>query len=376
MDSDYEEDQDYGVTSVLLGFPENHKTPSEHVGPNDNHLGGRPIWLDENSSPKDISITKCKSCKKLMPLLAQISAPLADTYYERAIYVFACRAPECRRKEGSIRAVKSIKRDEDKEASLEQADREAEEAQRIKDSKGKGAIQADLFQDLTQKSDAANPFSNSNPFASSNPFAAKENATSSKETKGDVSKTTIESSVSYHVEDIGRPEFPCYLIEVDYEELVAPKVDPELLKRIVTEEKVEEEDEDVGESSKADAVKSIENPHADLVFQNFIEIVDNNPDQVLRYERPLKPLYFSANDVLKEKPADKELELQVMPHTIMTLEADEDDILNGMEWGTIFIATGNDDLAGLSFDESGVAYAEEWVGVQWEEAVEFESQRK
>ena len=53
-----------------------------------------------------------------------------------------------------------------------------------------------------------------------------------------------------------------------------------------------------------------------------------------------------------------------MPHAITMLERD-DVGLDGMEWGTIIVASCT--CVPRWVDEDGVGYVEEWVGVQWEQ---------
>lgn len=74
--------------------------------------------------------------------------------------------------------------------------------------------------------------------------------------------------------------------------------------------------------------------------------------------------------------AKRVFELQLTPHAITELEADEEVGLEGMEWGTVILgACERDCLPDLDYEgrrekeEEGkvVGYIEEWVGVQWEE---------
>jgi len=74
-------------------------------------------------------------------------------------------------------------------------------------------------------------------------------------------------------------------------------------------------------------------------------------------------------------------ELQLTPHAIVELEAEEEGAAtgagDGMEWGTVVLGVCERDCYGRAGadggddDEDGgaVRYYEEWVGVQWEELV-------
>lgn len=64
--------------------------------------------------------------------------------------------------------------------------------------------------------------------------------------------------------------------------------------------------------------------------------------------------------------ADRVFEVQLTPHAITELEAEEMSI-DGMEWGTIIMAVCSKDCKPSDVEEGEVGYVEEWVGVQWEE---------
>ena len=73
-------------------------------------------------------------------------------------------------------------------------------------------------------------------------------------------------------------------------------------------------------------------------------------------------------------------ELQLTPHAITELEAEEDGVVaeagDGMEWGSVVLSVCEQDCYGPAGADGGdgddygaVRYYEEWVGVQWEELV-------
>lgn len=135
----------------------------------------------------------------------------------------------------------------------------------------------------------------------------------------------------------------------------------------------------------------------DAAFQKFVDIVGQNPEQIVRYYRTSskggaedshnQPLLYSARDsvaraVLPEHggipsiPVDpvtrepRAVEAQIMPYAISVLEEalDAKQILeNGMEWGTIFVATPLVDPTAKQLGPSGVGYFQDWVGIQWEQ---------
>ena len=62
-------------------------------------------------------------------------------------------------------------------------------------------------------------------------------------------------------------------------------------------------------------------------------------------------------------------EIQLMPHAIAELEAEEMSI-DGMDWGTIIVGVCSVDCVERGQREGEVGFVEEWVGVQWEELAE------
>jgi pre-rRNA-processing protein TSR4 len=135
----------------------------------------------------------------------------------------------------------------------------------------------------------------------------------------------------------------------------------------------------------------------DKAFQKFADRLESNPEQVLRYEFGGQPLLYSNTDAVgkvfseagagKGKVvttsgasggnlprctscgAERVFELQLTPHAITVLEEEELG-LDGMDWGTVILAVCGDDCAPVGTGEGAVGYAEEWVGVQWEELAE------
>lgn len=141
-------------------------------------------------------------------------------------------------------------------------------------------------------------------------------------------------------------------------------------------------DNDEWSSATADAT---DDNTIDKVFQKFADIVAQNSEQVVRYERSGTPMMYSKSDAVASQitrsgvydsnliprcplcGGNRVFEFQLMPYTIEILEqASGIDMVNGMEWGTMIVATCEKDCL-PTIDDRGVGYAEEWVGVQWEE---------
>jgi pre-rRNA-processing protein TSR4 len=369
---DFSDEEEVGGTSVLLGYADK-PIGTDAISALDSHLGGQPAWFD--GIEPDLELVKCKSCKQLMPLLVQIYAPLEGVYYDRALYVFACKKPQCRRKIGTIRAIRGIKRDSAKEEA--EMNRELEEQKRVE----RETRQAETKQIGTTIGDqifASDPTSNpfgSNPFSSSTPSNASPANEKGKEKPAKQEPAQVSRSAQTRTTTF--PAFPGYLMQVESEYLSPRKIEP--IKGLDSSVL----DNDSGESSRQDTGlgRAVEAANLDATFQKFVDLVDNNPDQVVRYERPgTAVLYSSKDDIsdwLDHKPykipncplsgGARVLELQIMPHTIMVLEEYEEDLMNGMEWGTIFVATSDTDT--MPSLNNGVGYTEEWAGVQWEEVV-------
>ncbi|KAL2261390.1 hypothetical protein VTK26DRAFT_4260 [Humicola hyalothermophila] len=173
-DSSGAEDDDFTETNVLLGY-----ASEDANGEEISRLGGLPDWLD-SGKPASAALAKCKVCKDFMVLLLQLNAELPDRFpgHERRLYVLACRRKSCRRKDGSIRAIRGVRispelAKETKESAPAKAPAPAPKPA----SQGLGEA---LFgvKPATAASGAApraNPFltSSSIPSSTANPFAPK-----------------------------------------------------------------------------------------------------------------------------------------------------------------------------------------------------------
>ena len=182
--------------------------------------------------------------------------------------------------------------------------------------------------------------------------------------------------------------FPHYYLDADYEELSST---PESLLRRTSQNThtdptslLDSSSGSGGGGSSGDDWGGYEKSTLDTTFQKFADRASENPDQVLRYEHKGVPLLYSKTDVvgkllsplnavgeaLKSVPRclacgkQRFFEFQLMPHAIAMLEAEEVG-LDGMEWGTIIVASCM--CVPRQVDGNGVGYVEEWVGVQWEQ---------
>ncbi|RGP69855.1 hypothetical protein FLONG3_7681 [Fusarium longipes] len=386
-------DGEFEATNVLLGYAS--KDADEDTV---SKLGGHPDWLDD--SPPSAAYARCKVCKDLMALLLQLNGELPERFpeHERRIYVFACRRQTCRRKEGSIRALRSVRVWKDESPKDAKDEKKAEEEKPKKDGPGLGDT---LFgsKGLGSASNAnpfssnANPFSSSsssNPFSSgsANPFSSSTSQPEpakpapSEPTTTSLTKTFAESlnikdtpesppppSEPWPVEAAQAQPYPTlYLAEADFEELDPTPTDVPANARM--------EDADAAEPSIID--REAFESSMDATFQKFADRLAQNPDQVIRYEFAGTPLLYSKKDAVgvtvnkgaiprcPNCTARRVFEVQLTPNAIAELEAD-DLSLEGMEWGTIIVGVCEKDCSPRGTPIGKIGYQEEWAGVQWEE---------
>lgn len=155
--------------------------------------------------------------------------------------------------------------------------------------------------------------------------------------------------------------------------------------------------EEINNSGGANTEEAYEST-LDKEFQMFADRLAQNPEQVLRYEYSGQPLLYSKKDAVGKLfggggshhaggqgnvrvssgasrsmvsrcgncGAERVFEVQLTPHAIIELEAEEQG-LEGMEWGTIIMEVCSKDCVPRGTGENEVGYVEEWIGVQWEE---------
>jgi len=181
-------------------------------------------------------------------------------------------------------------------------------------------------------------------------------------------------------------------------------LDPSLLTSDVpSHARVETNGESSGSSGAED--KTLFESSMDKTFQRFADRLSQNPEQILRYEFGGLPLLYSKTDAIGKLlapaaenngriqtsssaahgkfnvqrcancGAGRVFEMQLTPHAIVELEAD-DMAIDGMEWGTIIVGVCGEDCQEKGKETVGeVGYVEEWVGVQWEEVVDHRGMR-
>lgn len=148
---------------------------------------------------------------------------------------------------------------------------------------------------------------------------------------------------------------------------------------------IQKKSSDVKEQELDPMVNKLTTSLTDPQFNKFINIIEYNPDQILRLSQT--PIFFKADEFvksyyqkkknnhnlpkLKGSSSNRTFELQLMPYAISKLESGlEIDLKNrGMEWGTILVFTDADNYvpSGKRGERGHEEFVEEYVHVQWDD---------
>lgn len=405
-ESSGEEDNDYIETNVLLGYAS--KDPSDDII---SHLGGRPEWLDPSAPPPSAALAKCKVCNNFLVLLLQLNGDLPEHFpwHERRLYILSCRGQACRRKEGSVRVLRGTRISEEKKKQCKPAAKADPGPLRSAVNIGETLFGSKSLSGLP----SSNPFSlgvlantssslsqEQNPFtppsASASELAAKPpQARPSMPTdlrQTFASALSLNSTppvagpppppVPWPSDSAIPPAYPAYyLVDANYEIL-------DKIEDAATPATTMDLDEGGDGGGKEDT--EVFESSIDKAFQKFADRMEQNPEQVLRYEFKGSPLLYSKTDAVGKALSASNgegkvraisgsgmprcgncggarvFEVQLTPHAIMELEREEDGI-DGMEWGTIIVGVCERDCVQNHVENGEVGYIEEWAGVQWEE---------
>ncbi|KAK4549057.1 hypothetical protein LTR36_007513 [Oleoguttula mirabilis] len=418
--ADYESDSSGAedvATTVLLGYASKEPTSDSF-----SQLGGHPAWLDDKIAPAG-SLAKCKTCNGMMSLLLQLHGDLPERFpgHERRLYLWACKRKACRRKEGSVRGFRATRVDRAHAAAALSSTKQASTGASPSSGNGNAIPAMNLGETLfgakpplpaqfnpfatpALSSAATNPFANASSLAAkpaqkpvpSEPlaetFAQKARITSPPPT-APPDKPSLGPQEPWPEQSAFPEPYPSYYVDADTEYLEPDSQDIPASARL-------DRNATNGEgSSNAAEEKAAFESSMDKTFQRFADRLAQNPEQVLRYEFDGQPLLYSKTDAVGKLllPAHEHantkvqlarrteggntgsripkctncgaarvFELQLTPHLITELEADELNI-EGMDWGTILLG-----VCGADCQESGkagdeVGYVEEWARVQWEE---------
>lgn len=354
----------------------------------------------------------------MMVLLLQLNGDLPKDFpgHERRLYVLSCRRKTCRRKEGSIRVLRSLRTSE---AAAKEAQKEDAKPTPKPTPAGQGKVVSNtMFGDSLFGSKptgaggafGGNPFSSApagasaNPFSTAaptaNPFSTSELAAKPPQKPATDLPQTFASALSLNApapppptpsepwpvdSDLPAPYPLFYLADADYETLDKDEPEP-IQKHQILE--MEEEGSSGGSSTKED--KDVYESSIDTTFQKFADRLSQNPEQVIRYEFKGTPLLYTKSDAVGKLlggsgnsnakvtvgggkmprcancGAGRCFEVQLTPHAITELESEEVS-LEGMEWGTVVVGVCERDCQARGVEVGEVGYLEEWAGVQWEE---------
>ncbi|WEW60510.1 hypothetical protein PRK78_005997 [Emydomyces testavorans] len=321
---------DYTVTSVLLGYASDEATDDAI-----SHLGGWPTWLDPSTPPPG-NFARCKSCNDPMPLLLQLNADLPEHFPhdERWLYVFGCTKRTCNRKQGSIRALRGVRKHKIA-GNNESKNKKEEQKMKAKNAQAeplvpKQDIGASLFgvAPSTQGiSASANPFStSSSPAPQANPFAQLSSPSSlaalppqkpvEEETQDNpkeeqslpqsfADKVRLSSpppptnppqftgpAESWPAQSAFPAPYPQYFLDAEYETLSRPSTPS-----VPTNIQLSNLDPDHESSAPANGNnKDTFESSLDKSFLKFSTRLSHSPEQVLRYEFRGTPLLYSTTD--------------------------------------------------------------------------------
>jgi pre-rRNA-processing protein TSR4 len=367
-----------------------------------------------------------------MVLLLQLNAELPDRFpgHERRLYVLSCKRKSCRRKEGSIRAIRGLRVSPDAATpnTAKETTPKEETAPPKAASQGLGeALFGVKPASASGAAPRANPFATSSAPSTNNPFApkpaasvaptnpfAQQPATTTPPPANPTPPTsqetatlpqTFASTLSLNnpqpasspppprepwPETSSQPTpFPVrWIADADYETL-DPLSLPPIAQATATMDIDPTEAAAGGGGSGGKEDKEVFESTHDATFQKFADRVGQNPEQCIRYEFCGVPLLYAKGDAVgkvlhsatdgKEKVtvsrgmsrcgncgAGRVFEVQLMPEAIQELEVEEDG-LDGMDWGTVVVGVCERDCQEKGVEVGEAGYVEEWTGVQWEE---------
>jgi pre-rRNA-processing protein TSR4 len=360
-----------------------------------------------------------------MVLLLQLNGDLPEFFsgHERRLYVMTCRRKTCRRKEGSVKALRGIRITEiaakDKRKGNAKSELEGDTPISTSDMNlgetlfgtkpSWTSTSANPFSTNPKSAAPSNPFSTPSSSALNNQFAAAHIPVSELAAKPpqrpsettDFPKT-FASALSLNIDppQFGLPlppepwpqesELPpayplYYLVDANYEILDKIEDPP------IPTQTMDLDEGQGGSNQKED--KDVFESTIDITFQKFADRLAQNPEQVIRYEFKGEPLLYSKHDDVGKLlgssgkdnvkvtttsvngdriprcgncGAGRVFEVQLTPHAIMELEREEISV-DGMEWGTIIVGVCERDCQQKGVQNGEIGYVEEWAGVQWEE---------
>lgn len=308
-DSDEEVGSD-DETAVQLGIPDGSiESPADLCDPMISRIGGHPTFLAAPEPPIEYAL--CGNCAQPMQLLVQVWCPLEQSSNDRVLYVWACPRGPCQKKDGSVRAWRSLRHNKKYAEKL---------AQKLAMQKAKEEAETKAAEKAARKSvPKANPFSMKSA-GLSNPFdlgaqvfgggaaASTEPPARAASSEADASSSSGEESDEHDEEDLATrmasatldgsnwASLPAY--EPLYLSTISEYLPPVKKVKVPAGEEYVEEDDGKKSKDTSWALEGYENSiEVDHAFERFTKRVGYEGEQCLRYELGGIPLPFSSDSV-------------------------------------------------------------------------------
>ncbi|EJT96578.1 hypothetical protein DACRYDRAFT_120009 [Dacryopinax primogenitus] len=446
-DSEAENEQRGEVpTSVLLGVPDGPLNSAyDDADPTVSRAGGHPPFLGLSHYPSP-EVTLCKQCNNPMNMLVSVFCPFEGSSNDRVLYVWACSRAGCQRKSGSVRAYRSLRYNSKYARQLErQQARQASSGTTVDKPKpnaianpfsspttvsehvsGTGGLGDILFGTAASPEDSSTR--DSQPESEAWTDDVNEDDDDDDEEKSEDNQSSVTGATAPPACAEGQPD-PAWLSQPAYrafyistvDEYIAPKPSISVSKQAFSEARPTD---GAGGATWGKELYEVMQK-VDNTFESFVARVQEEAEQVLRYELSGTPLSFSSRDAVYRQlfpiqaispgtafavnaplaptkhayePSAIEpcprcggprvFECQVMPNLINLLrpaesssskkrptleerQAELDALLkggsDGMEWGTIMIFSCLADCCqNVDRTPSSELWAEELVLVQWD----------
>ncbi|CAD5205837.1 unnamed protein product [Bursaphelenchus okinawaensis] len=311
-------------------------------------IGGKPSWLNPTCIPKASDVL-CNVCGKSMAFVIQVYATDPsdnEEAFHRYLYVFVCRNPECSKLQNAsnIKVLRCQLPRENKfyssESRLNPSDTEAEDPYYDEKTYNKVCSTCGLkAASRCAKCDKAWYCGRDHQILD---WTSGHKALCSGE---DVPKTleNVFLFPEYAIQMATYEEFefdPAEYSDDEDDEQEEPgfeRMQMDKLKEVVDEMKEKGIGADGKELDEVEEKK-------DKLYKYFVDLLQDNPEQVFRYARGVAPL--TASDYCPKPSsippcelcsAPREFELQLMPNLISLMEVDSID--QSIDWATVMVFT-------------------------------------
>lgn len=310
-DSDME-DLDEVETSVLLGVPDGPISSStELLDAAVSRIGGHPAFL---TAPAPVESSQCKNCDFPMELLVQLWCPLEDSPMDRALYIWGCSRSTCQKKDGSIRAWRGLRLNEEYAKKLEKKKQKEKKGQ-LSNEPAKPAPKVNPFAKQSGNGAASlstfglgsHVFGSGSPSLAPDPSPAQEpeadlptsshdNDAASTDDNEDEENELVVAMASASLESSPWQAMPSYTPL--YLSTMAEYLPPPPKQKLPAGVRMEDSIGDEGKPAGGWAPEIYENSmDLDQIFERFAKRVSAEGEQCIRYELGGIPLPFSSDKV-------------------------------------------------------------------------------